>query len=114
MMKIKSFESFHGLVNQKLVKSTADTIIKFLKDNKISTWEEMDENEFSRNVVNKIIDKSARTYQEVEEIKFLLKIELSSVSDLKKMIEEYLKSEDYEKCQIIKNKIESMEFNSYF
>ncbi len=106
---IKRFRSFNeSLDSQTRVQDTANGIIKFLQDNKISTWEEMDNNEFTRNVVNKIIDKSARTFKEVKEIKFLMKLELCNIEELKDLLDNLVKIEDYEKCQKIKDKIDSI------
>lgn len=108
-MIIKKFKLFNESLDSKnRVQDTANGIIKFLQDSKISTWEEMDNNEFTRNVVNRIIDKSARTFKEVKEIKFLMKLELYNVEELKDLLDNLVKIEEYEKCQKIKNKIDSL------
>jgi hypothetical protein len=114
-MRIKRFKSFNqDLVDKELVKRTSDGIIRFLRDNKISTWEEMDNNEFTRNTINKIIDKAARTYEEVKEIKFFMKLELSSIKSLKNLLQDLIESEEYEKCRLVQNRINQIEESSYF
>ncbi len=119
-MKIKRFKYFaenltnQNLVDKDLVKRVSDGIIKFLRDNKISTWEEMDNNEFTRNTINRIIDQSARTYEEVKEIKFFMKLELYNVKSLRNMLKNLIDSEEYEKCRLVQNRIDKIEELSYF
>jgi hypothetical protein len=105
-MIIQKFNIFNESLDSK--NRVQDTANRIIQDSKISTWEEMDNNEFTRNVVNRIIDKSARTFKEVKEIKFLMKLELYNVEELKDLLDNLVKIEEYEKCQKIKNKIDSL------
>lgn len=107
---IKNFQSFNeSLDSETRVQDISNGIVKFLRDNKISTWDEMHNNEFTRNVINKIIDKSAKTFKEVKEIKFLMKLELYNIEELKDLLESLLKIEDYEKCQKVKDRIDILQ-----
>ena len=112
-MIIKKFQLFTESLSQKdRLQDTANGIIKFLRDNKISTWEEMHNNEFTRNVINKIIDKAAKSFDEVREIKFLMRLELSNIDELNEMLDKLVKEEDYMKCQRVKKKIDSLTHQS--
>lgn len=109
---IKKFYSFNeNLDSETRIQDISNGIVRFLRDNKISTWEEMDNNEFTRNVINKIIDKSAKTFKEVGEIKFLMKLELYNIKELKGLLKSFLEIEDYRKCKKIKDRIDILQSN---
>ena len=106
-MIIKKFSSFNeNLIDRDLVDETSKRLLDFLSKNKIDTWEEFYTSEFARNTINKIIDTSVKTMEEFREVKFLMKLELCDVDQLEKLLKNYLKSEEFEKCQMIKDKID--------
>jgi len=107
IMIIKKFSSFNeNLIDRDLVDETSKRLLDFLSKNKIDTWEEFYTSEFARNTINKIIDTSVKTMEEFREVKFLMKLELCDVDQLEKLLKNYLKSEEFEKCQMIKDKID--------
>lgn len=113
MNRIKRFNE-NNLVDDSLVKDISDRIITFLDQNSIRTWDKFVESEFARNVINKIIDKSVRTDQELKEVKFYMKLHLYNNDQLKSLLNKYTEIEEFEKCQIIHDKITSFEMSSHF
>ena len=63
--------------------------------------------QFDREVVDKIIDHEVKNFEELKEIKFLLKLELADVQQLREFLSEYEQTEEYEKCAQIVKKISS-------
>lgn len=112
-MIIKKFSKFNeSLIDKDLVKETSDRMIKFLSDNGINTWEKFYSSEFARNTINKIIDTSVKTMEELNEVKFLMKLHLYNDVQLKNMLVRYEKAEDFEKCILIRDKMDSREYMS--
>jgi hypothetical protein len=81
-----------------------EEIIKFLNDNKIYTWDDfIYSKKTDKYTINKIIDGYANNMRELEEIRFILKLELSNRNQLKEYLKELEQNEDYEKCaQVLK------------
>ena len=83
-----------------------DEIIKFLNDNGIYDWNDfMKSSPFDRDVVNKIIDKTAINMKELQEIRFGIRLELSDTLQLKEYLKELELAEDYEKCAKVLKKL---------
>ena len=116
-MIIKKFQRFNENLfgikwNRKIEQSNIDNcvqdILEFIKDNGYETWDDFVEiNTFGRKVVNMLIDNNCKNMDEVKEVKFLIRLKLSDITQLEVMLKEYEKLEDYEKCQIIKSQIEN-------
>lgn len=88
------------------IQQSIDEIIKFLNDNGIYDWNDfMKASPFDRDVVNKIIDKTANNMKELEEIRFGVKLELSDSTQLRQYLKELEQQEEYEKCAKILKKI---------
>lgn len=84
-------------------------IIDFLKSNDITTWDDfIHSSNFDRYAIDKIIDGYAENKTDLEEIKFYIQLELSNSKQLKSMIKTYQSNEEYEKCQIILNRIQTL------
>lgn len=93
------------------IDSCVKDILSFLKENEIYDWNDfMSMSVFDRDVINKIIDHEVKTYEEVKEVNFLVRIELSDVSQLKEYLKEFEQldtSDGYRKCAKIVQKINS-------
>jgi uncharacterized protein YlaN (UPF0358 family) len=88
------------------IQKTVKDILEFLKDNQINDWDEfLDMKQFDRDIINKLIDHGAKDWNDVKEIKFEIRLELSNTQQLKEYIEELEKTEEYEKCARIIKKI---------
>ena len=81
-----------------------EEIVNFLNENGIYTWDDfLYSKKADKYIINKIIDGSAKNMKDVEEIRFRLRIQLSSRQQLKEYLKELESSEQYEKCaQIVK------------
>lgn len=81
-------------------------IINFLKDNEIYDWNDfIHSSPFDRDVVNKIIDKSASNMKELKEIRFGVRLELSDSQQLREYLKELEAQEEYEMCAKILKKL---------
>lgn len=84
-------------------------IIVYLKDNNILTWDKfIAGGRFDKFVIDKLIDSYCKNINEVNEVKFKLKLELGNESDLQEMLTKYEESEEYEKCSEIKKRLDSL------
>jgi hypothetical protein len=116
-MSLKNFSQFNltEIFNFKLNenKSTSiddcvNVVVSFLKDNQIDTWTEFIEtSKFDKFVISKIIDSYCDNLDELNEVRFKLRLKLCDVSQLKDMLKEYEQLEEFEKCQVIKSQIEN-------
>ena len=92
--------------NKSSIDKSVDEILNFLNENGIWTWNDFQtSSKFDRDVINGIIDKSAKDMNDVKEIRFKLKLELSNVNQLREWIKELEEYEEYEKCSLILKKI---------
>jgi len=81
-------------------------ILEFLKENGVNDWNDfMNMSQFDRKIVDQIIDHEIKNFEELKEIKFLIKLELCDVQQLREYLSEYEKTEEYEKCAQIVKKI---------
>jgi hypothetical protein len=104
------FKKIFGKPKKKEItqKSKIDTcveeIISFLNDNKVYTWDAfISSKKFNKDVINKLIDHHAKDMNDLKEIRFKIRLELSSRQQLKDYIKELEHEEEYEKCaQIVK------------
>ena len=83
-----------------------NTIVKFLKENDINDWNDfMSSNKFDKYVIDSIIDKSVNNMQELEEVRFGIRLELSDRQQLLDYKQELEDDEEYEKCALIVKKL---------
>jgi protein-arginine kinase activator protein McsA len=61
--------------------------------------------QFKRDVINKMIDKQVKDMNELGEVRFNLKLELSDVEQLREYLKELENNEEYEKCAKVLKKI---------
>ena len=88
------------------VESCVKNILVFLKDNQIEDWNDfMSMTPFDREVIDKLIDNEVKTMDELKEVRFEIRLELSDKPQLREMLEEYEGNEEYEKCAKILKKI---------
>jgi hypothetical protein len=116
-MKIKKFHQTNEIFGfkkkeepQKLNRIDACVldIIDFLKDNKITNWTEFTTTgRFERWTVDKIIDSNCETKEDLEEVRYKLRLNLSDLEQLNDMLKEYEDMEEYEKCSKIQKEIKN-------
>lgn len=88
------------------VESCVKTILNFLKENQIEDWNDfMSMTPFDREVIDKLIDSEVKTMQELKDVRFEIRLQLSDKPQLREMLEEYEGNEEYEKCAKILKKI---------
>lgn len=76
-----------------------EEIINFLNENGIYNWDDfIFSKKTDKYIINKIIDGSAKNMKDVEEIRFKLRLELSSRQQLREYLKELESVEEYEKC----------------
>jgi virulence-associated protein VapD len=115
-MKIKKFNQINEIFGLKKkteiklnkIESCVENIINFLKDNNINSWTDfIKSGKFDRWSIDKIIDSSCDTKEELDEVRFKLKLKLSNHNQLKSMLKEYEDMEEYIKCSEIQQEIEN-------
>ena len=86
------------------VQSCVDNILNFLADNDVYDWNKfMRMTPFDREVIDKLIDNEVRGMDELKEVRFRVRLELSNREQLLELKDEMEQSEEYEKCaQIVK------------
>ena len=114
-MKIKKFYESIKLKRKEdsnklnKIDSCIEDIIDFLKDNNINNWDEfMNASGFERWTVNTIIDSNCENKEELDEVRFRIKLRLSNTEQLKDMLTEYEDLEEYEKCSEVQKQIKSL------
>jgi hypothetical protein len=108
-MKMKKYSEFIS-ESTKTVESGVETILKFLYDNDINNWSEFEALDFNkRQWVNKLINSSVVNKNDLDELRFKLKLELcDDIEQLEFWLKEYEDKEEYEKCHILQNKIDNI------
>ena len=90
----------------------AGDIIDYLKKNCVDRWEDIFKKTEVKNEVNDIINHYIEDLSDLNGIKFKVCLELNDLEELKKMLPSLEKEEEYEKCQLIKNKLDNETFKS--
>lgn len=106
-MNIKRYNQF---INESSLVECVDNIIKFLYDNGVANWNEfVNMSPTQRSWVNKIIDHSAKNTDDLNEIRFQIRMSLcDDIIELKSMLADYESNEEYERCGKIKSKIQEL------
>lgn len=79
----------------------AGDIVDYLKKNCVFKKTEV------KNEVNDIINHYVEDLSDLNGIKFKVCLELNDLEELKKMLPSLEREEEYEKCQLIKNKLDN-------
>jgi hypothetical protein len=88
------------------IEDCVNNILSFLYDNGINTWDDfISSGKFDRDVINRLIDHAAKNKEELKEIRFKVRLELSNTKQLREYIKELEESEEYEKCAQVVKKI---------
>ena len=88
------------------IDSCVAEILDFLNENGIYTWDDfLYSKKADKYIINKIIDTSTKNMKELEEVRFKLRLELSSRQQLKDYLKELEQNEEYEKCARIIKKL---------
>ena len=79
-------------------------ILDFLSENDVYNWDGfMKMSQFDRDVINKLIDTEVNSMDELKEVRFRVRLELSNREQLIEYKNELELEEEYEKCaQIVK------------
>jgi hypothetical protein len=94
--------------NKKLnrVDSCVNGILNFLAENDVYNWDKfLSMPAFDRSVIDKLIDSEIRTMDELKEVKFRIRLELSDRKQLLEYKDELESNEEYEKCALIVKKL---------
>ena len=113
MRKINNYtkfikESFFGkkTLTKSNVQSCTDNILSFLKQNDIHDWNSFNKaSQFKRDTINKLIDSETKNMDELKEVRFNIRLELSNREELKDYLKELEDKEEYEKCSRIIKKL---------
>lgn len=88
------------------IESCVNNILNFLKENQIEDWNDfMSMKTFDREIVNKLIDNETKNMEELKEVRFEIRLQLSDNQQRREMVKEYEEKEEYEKCSRILKKI---------
>ncbi len=121
-MKINNFDEFineeffrrifnSSKKNSKVTKknrvdSCVENILNFLAENDVYNWDRfLSMSQFDRSVIDKLIDSEIKTMDELKEVKFRIRLELSNRQQLIEYKNELESTEDYEKCALIVKKL---------
>jgi hypothetical protein len=86
------------------VDSCVVNILDFLSENDVYNWNQfLKMSQFDRGVIDKLIDSEVDNMDDLREVRFRLKLELSDRKQLMEYKDELESEEEYEKCaQIVK------------
>ena len=88
------------------VDSCVDGILNFLAENDVYNWDKfLSMPAFDRSVIDKLIDSEIKTMDELKEVKFRIRLELSDRKQLLEYKDELESNEEYEKCALIVKKL---------
>lgn len=101
VFKKKKEKAYNNKIDEKV-----ESIIDFLKENGIIDWNDFQNmGKFDEEVVKSLITHDAKDQEEINNIYFRIRLELSDKEQLKEYLKELENEEDYEKCAIIVKKI---------
>jgi len=84
------------------VLNISNNVLKFLEESEISNWEDFKKmGKFDYDIIDNLILHEAKDSDEVDEIKFIIRIRLSNKNQLETYLKELEYKEEYERCQII-------------
>ena len=88
------------------VDSCVVNILDFLSENDVYNWDGfMKMSQFDRDVINKLIDTEVNSMDELKQVRFRVRLELSNREQLMEYKNELELEEEYEKCALIVKKI---------
>jgi hypothetical protein len=88
------------------VDSCVEGILNFLAENDVYNWDKfLAMPAFDRSVIDKLIDSEIKTMDELKEVKFRIRLELSDRKQLLEYKDELESNEEYEKCALIVKKL---------
>ena len=88
------------------VDSCVVNILDFLSENDVYNWNGfMKMSQFDRDVINKLIDTEVNSMDELKQVRFRIRLELSNREQLIEYKNELELEEEYEKCALIVKKL---------
>ncbi len=108
MKHIKSYKIFEST---NLLDKAIEDILLFLYANDVINWNGfLNMSQFKRDSVNKIIDSYVNDKNDLDYIRYKIKLELcDEIDELKYMLSEYEEKEEYLKCKEINDQIKLLE-----
>ena len=86
------------------IDSCVEEILNFLNENGIYTWDDfLYSKKVDKYIINKIIDSSTKNMKELEEVRFKLRLELSSRQQLKEYLKDLEANEEFDWNEILKD-----------
>jgi hypothetical protein len=115
MKRVNNYKEFINEV-KKMFKSEktklekcVDEILEFLYENGIKDWNGfVAMSSFDRSVVDQLIDSEVETMSDLNEIRFLIRLELANKKQLETYLKELEENEEYERCSKVSKKINNM------
>jgi len=105
MVTINKFDNFNKKVNKGY-----RNILGYLVKNDINNWDQFEQlKEKHKRIINDLMDLYVSNYDDVKDVVFLIRMNLSNKEQLEDYLKEFEESEDYEKCNIILDKLSEMD-----
>lgn len=93
-------------INKNLISDKVKNILDFLKDNQIVDWNDFQNmGTFDREIVKLLINHDSKSQDDIDEVYFQIRTELSDKPQLKEYLKELENNEDYERCAILVKKL---------
>jgi hypothetical protein len=100
------FKSKNKIKPKTELEENVDNILQFLKDNNILTWTDFKKGDkLDKWALDNIIKSSCKSKSDIKFLEFHLRLKLSNINELNKLLNFYLSEEEYERCEDIKNEI---------
>ena len=78
----------------------------FLSDSDINDWNDFIKMKpFDKDIINRLIDSETKNVEDLKEVRFRIRLELSDMPQLLEYKKELEDSEEYEKCALIVKKL---------
>jgi len=107
MKYLRKFNENFNVDKDVHIEIIAGDIIDYLKKNCVDRWGDIFKRTEVKNEVNDIINHYIEDLSDLNGIKFKVCLELNDLEELKKMLPSLEREEEYEKCQLIKNKLDN-------
>jgi hypothetical protein len=107
MKYLRKFNENFNVDKDVHIEIIAGDIIDYLKKNCVDRWGDIFKRTEVKNEVNDIINHYVEDLSDLNIIKFWVCLELNDLEELKEMLPSLEKDEEYEKCQLIKNKLDN-------
>ena len=109
MKYLKKYNESFSIEKNDNVKACVDEILDYMNDNGMNQWDEIYLHSKYRTDINNIMDNYVDNMNDVNDIKFWILVETCEDKDeLLKLLSELERDEKYERCAIVKKRLESL------